>query len=232
MIELLYYLVYAIGIKENILTKNSDYLDEFIKNIKTDILEIKESDIENIKTDVSEIKEPENHLIKAFQKLSKYKLELSDLSNLTDKEQIIKKIILILEEKRFTTIKNKVQNEEIENRIKTGLNVAIVYETNNGIYTVRYLGTKVYFECIKSYTEKQKETEFNLENFFYSVSLNFSHHALNSKTLGEWIDSLFHKNDAYTMPKSRAKANNDAIVIPFFLDFKHSSNCLLQELMS
>ena len=39
-----------------------------------------------------------------------------------------------------------------------------------------------------------------LETFFYSVAVNYSHYALNSKNIGYWINPLFHKNDAYLAP--------------------------------
>jgi len=44
------------------------------------------------------------------------------------------------------------------------------------------------------------EKPFSLEDFFYSISLNYSHHGLNSRAIGQWIIKLFHKNDAYRTP--------------------------------
>jgi AAA15 family ATPase/GTPase len=41
---------------------------------------------------------------------------------------------------------------------------------------------------------------FSMEDLFYSVSLNYAHFALNSKHIGDWINYLFHKNDAYQQP--------------------------------
>ena len=39
-----------------------------------------------------------------------------------------------------------------------------------------------------------------LSNFFYSIFLNYSHHSLNSNNLGDWVITLFHKNDGYKTP--------------------------------
>ncbi len=39
-----------------------------------------------------------------------------------------------------------------------------------------------------------------LRNFFYSVFLNYSHHSLNSNYIGDWVITLFHKNDGYKTP--------------------------------
>jgi len=41
---------------------------------------------------------------------------------------------------------------------------------------------------------------FNLNNFFYTIAINYSIYANNSKLMGDWIDKIFHKNDAYQTP--------------------------------
>ncbi|MEO6670437.1 MAG: hypothetical protein ABIN36_13225 [Ferruginibacter sp.] len=40
----------------------------------------------------------------------------------------------------------------------------------------------------------------DLDAFFYTVAINYSHYGLNSKDMGPWIDELFHKNDGYQTP--------------------------------
>lgn len=39
-----------------------------------------------------------------------------------------------------------------------------------------------------------------LQNFFYSVIVNYSHYGLNSNEIGTWVNGLFHKNDGYQTP--------------------------------
>lgn len=39
-----------------------------------------------------------------------------------------------------------------------------------------------------------------LQDYFYSVAINYSQHALNSNEIGNWIIPLFHKNDGYQTP--------------------------------
>lgn len=39
-----------------------------------------------------------------------------------------------------------------------------------------------------------------LMSFFYSIVVNYSHYALNSLEIGNWIEPLFHKNDGYQTP--------------------------------
>jgi hypothetical protein len=40
----------------------------------------------------------------------------------------------------------------------------------------------------------------DLSGFFYSIVVNYSHYALNSLEIGDWINPLFHKNDGYQTP--------------------------------
>ena len=39
-----------------------------------------------------------------------------------------------------------------------------------------------------------------LQNYFYSIVVNYSHYGLNEKEIGDWIRPLFHKNDGYQVP--------------------------------
>lgn len=55
------------------------------------------------------------------------------------------------------------------------------YEETNGIY-------------------KKHLVPFENNNFFYTIAINYSHYALNSKILGNWLNELFHKNDGYQTP--------------------------------
>lgn len=38
------------------------------------------------------------------------------------------------------------------------------------------------------------------QHFFYTVGINYSHYALNALNLGQWVNSIFHKNDGYKTP--------------------------------
>ncbi|MEP2025408.1 hypothetical protein [Reichenbachiella sp.] len=40
----------------------------------------------------------------------------------------------------------------------------------------------------------------DLNNFFYTIVINHSHYSLNSNVIGNWIEKLFNKNDAYQVP--------------------------------
>lgn len=47
---------------------------------------------------------------------------------------------------------------------------------------------------------KLSPEDFDFEKFFYTIALNYSHYGLNSENIGDWINPLFHKNDAYQIP--------------------------------
>lgn len=44
------------------------------------------------------------------------------------------------------------------------------------------------------------ESKYKLQDFFYTVTINHSHYAYNIDDLGDWLNGLFHKNDAYQTP--------------------------------
>ena len=44
------------------------------------------------------------------------------------------------------------------------------------------------------------ESKYKLQDFFYTVTINHSHYAYNTEDLGDWLNGLFHKNDAYQTP--------------------------------
>ncbi len=76
------------------------------------------------------------------------------------------------------------------------------------------IDTTIYRFCID--TDRKDDTnwyqierlvEGNFESYdyeertpFYSIALNYSIHSLNTVDIGIWLDSIFHKNDAYQTP--------------------------------
>lgn len=81
-------------------------------------------------------------------------------------------------------------------------NVSVIYESDGKIKELSCRNGKIEhyrFNKLKG-GAKVPDEDFSLEYFFYTVSLNYSHHSLNSRNLGLWINRLFHKNDAYITP--------------------------------
>jgi hypothetical protein len=62
----------------------------------------------------------------------------------------------------------------------------------------------VSFNKIGEYYESTNDNiplnEETLQNFFYTISINYSHFALNSSEIGEWVQGIFDKNDGYQAP--------------------------------
>jgi len=101
----------------------------------------------------------------------------------------------------------KAYNDEL-NEIKTGLKVEIYYLLNNNYYRCSISKGKYLLESC-SCTDEQKGfrkdnfsiKEYNeVNNFFYTIVVNYSFYAYNSNYNGIWLKSFFHKNDGYQMP--------------------------------
>ncbi len=185
LIELLYYFIYAVSIQLNhnsrkVLRPYSDLISERKEKLDEDVEKAKHS----------------KDLFQMIQLQNKYALTAENFE-------------IISSANYFDIVTNQLQNESdkllfqknkansLDDLIRKNLRIAIIFETSNGIYIGKYWKSKV---TLKNLSKPSDKSNFSLTDFFYSISLNFSHHSLNSKTIGGWINSLFHKNDAYTTP--------------------------------
>jgi energy-coupling factor transporter ATP-binding protein EcfA2 len=100
-------------------------------------------------------------------------------------------------------------------KIEKGVNVEFYYDINNVIYifkintlsepynssisVAKYEDEKD-IRTIKIINILKDEIELINQLFFYTISVNYSHHSLNSEQLGKWVKPLFHKNDSYQTP--------------------------------
>jgi hypothetical protein len=92
-------------------------------------------------------------------------------------------------------------------RSKTEFNLEILFSTPNkglirlcfdkGKITRNYYSKSGKLHRAKAATLLKKS---ELEELCYTITVNYSHHALNSKEIGDWIVHLFHKNDGYQTP--------------------------------
>lgn len=216
IIELLYYAIYAICTKK---TFNDRYILDTVladlngqkKRLGIDIewlnnarelknkLEngdkLNEGDIEFRN---SAYRLPE---IVALDVLKSHRLSPSQ-KKITSTNDFIKDVLNTAKE-RIGQLDWKIDIErEMENLIHKELNVSVLYEIDGRIQEICYKNglfnhSKYTPQCIEITNDIDK---FYLEDFFYTISLNYSHHSLNSITIGSWINKLFHKNDAYTTP--------------------------------
>ncbi len=92
--------------------------------------------------------------------------------------------------------------------VTKGLKVSIYYELDESFYCLT-VDNDVKLDFLNGTSEKTREVKINkilgidndfFEDFFYSISINYSLHGLNSKQIGFWIENLFHKNDGYQTP--------------------------------
>jgi predicted ATPase len=89
-----------------------------------------------------------------------------------------------------------------------GVNAKLYYITNEYLYCIHVYEDE---NTIQEYTYNETEHTFtkfgdvrtlefsDLDSFFYTVAINYSHYALNSLDM-PWIEKLFLKNDAYQAP--------------------------------
>ena len=119
--------------------------------------------------------------------------------------------------------------EENELEIRNGLAVSIVYESDGIIQEIMFdRGNFSY----STFQPNRKEitsdiTTFEASNFFYSICVNYSLHGLNSKSIGNWINRLFHKNDAYKTPIVINPMRHDGV-----FDINHELHLLRERLMA
>lgn len=102
---------------------------------------------------------------------------------------------------------NEVLFDEDEERLLNSkdivpdINVEIFYKIDADIFLLRLINAKINIFTLQkdSFVEIKNHT-FSLNNFFYTISINYSLHSLNSLVLGDWVKRIFHKNDGYQTP--------------------------------
>lgn len=81
--------------------------------------------------------------------------------------------------------------------LEEGLFFQLYYQLDDAIYVVE---------------KNQKGLQPIQNRFFYTILLNYSLHSMNSKSLGNWIFKLFHKNDGYQTPNVINPYRKDGII--------------------
>lgn len=204
LFELFYYLVYLLGIEKKlgdkrILKPYSSELKWKTKNLVDTYGDI----IESIKSYEKNLKNKNNLSISAFiySTIKRHDLDLN--TNMLQSDinffNAVKNEVKAKEDLNHVII---TKEEEVEDEIKNGINVSVIYCIDDTIYELSHFGKQLKHYKYESSNSKVDSNidALNLEQFFYSISLNFSHHSLNSETIGNWVTRLFHKNDAYTTP--------------------------------
>lgn len=95
-----------------------------------------------------------------------------------------------------------LENDESEPiEMEENLKVELFYLIENNYYKVKIYNEDVSINLVKSSKNKIiNEESFISKEFFYTIAINYSHYALNSDYLGDWVKNIFHKNDGYQTP--------------------------------
>jgi energy-coupling factor transporter ATP-binding protein EcfA2 len=216
LFELLYYLIYLISTEKEINGRrilNTPLEDLYAKGklIEQDLnwisncIKVKEKQEKNIPLnefdkEVLE-KDYKDPILIAIELINKYKIDIPKYK-LIDSLAVAKGVRDELNN-RITPIFFEKQNErKWEDEIRSEFCVSILYEVKNEIKEVCYISGSFFYSLFNPEREEvtRNINEFEFNSFFYNVCINYSHHSLNSKTLGSWINKLFHKNDGYTTP--------------------------------
>lgn len=164
--------------------------------------------------------------------------------NGTGKSTLIELFFLVvylisIEKKKIILNNDKRDNLELDT-IKKGLKVEVYYSIATSVYCLRFNNSNnIDFDLLKTdnllevRNQKLKQIfdiNFQLEEFFYSVAINYSIHGLNSSLIGNWIKKLFHKNDGYQTPvvinPMRDRGNFDINEENYFAKTRLISNLL------
>jgi hypothetical protein len=189
LIELLYYFIYAISIhndKEKLLHEHSEIIQDKINYQRNDTNKIYSDSKKTNALDLLKISK--NHDLTFYKK---------DFEGITSSQTLIKNALRKRSEYLHNIKKNDKENEDL---IKEKLALSLIYETSNGIHSISFLNGDVKYYKYNSNGIPEIDNNYFFDPFFYSICLNYSHHSLNSKVIGNWINSLFHKNDGYVTP--------------------------------
>lgn len=190
LFELFFLVVFLKSAKSNLLDLEGEILktEERIKLLETDI------DI-NKKNIASKEQERINLLEENKNGLKKNEIEqiLNDMFSLNVSNKDLEQQ-LYWETHHINSVKD-AQNFTNENSIA----VEVYFEINGKVSRISVTNNNSSFND-SSLIDEFELTKGNIEDFFYSISLNYSLYGLNAKYLGKWIERLFHKNDEYQTP--------------------------------
>lgn len=113
----------------------------------------------------------------------------------------------------YTHLRNVVQQYGVRLYVANGVYASLYYELEGKIYEVRCEDkqTNLYEGSKLVDLERDHPQRVLHESFFYTIALNYSLYSFNKldytcsqnrQINGNWIDGLFHKNDAYYTPMS------------------------------
>lgn len=146
---------------------------------------------------------------------SKLKVSMSCIvgKNGSGKSTLLDIMFAIINNFASTHLKRMVRSYGVRLYGAVGVYASLFYEFDGTIYELRCEGTRTDLyrgnQVISGQDDKYKAILHH--HFFYTIALNYSLYSFNKKDYqcpddkrinGNWIDGLFHKNDAYLTPMS------------------------------
>lgn len=153
---------------------------------------------------------------------SKLKVSMSCIvgKNGSGKSTLLDIMFAIINNFASTHLKRMVRSYGVTLHGAVGVYASLFYEFDGTIYELRCEGTRTDLyrgnQVISGQDDKYKAILHH--HFFYTIALNYSLYSFNKKDYqcpedksinGNWIEGLFHKNDAYLTPMSLNPFRND-----------------------
>lgn len=169
---------------------------------------------------------------------SKLKVSLSCIvgKNGSGKSTLLDIMFAIINNFASTHLKQMVRSYGVRLHGAVGVYASLFYELDGTVYELRSKDTRTDLyrggQVISGQDHKYKAILHH--HFFYTIALNYSLYSFNKKDYqcpndksinGNWIDGLFHKNDAYLTPMSLNPFRNDGNI-----DINKESGLALQRL--
>ncbi|MDP4201121.1 MAG: hypothetical protein Q8861_00375 [Bacteroidota bacterium] len=211
LIEFLFATIYLFSVSNNILTPNLESLNKHIANLESETTDLSRqlSKLAQKKQKIVSLLKQKNKEISAQVLFDQLKVQF--ITYLKHEEELKLRKDYITKEKKG--IKRK-RNEII--KFGNELKAEIYFEINreffcmildydaasespvNKIIRIKHVNSTA--KAIKCTDDINIRLSDLSKHFFYTIAVNYSHYALNSFYLGDWINALFHKNDGYTTP--------------------------------
>lgn len=207
LVELFFACIYLYCANKNILEPNIKSLERSYRNLQKNLLN---KDKQQLKVSKSR-----DEIIKELENLNA-KISLSSFNSIKSKIKDFEKLENDMEEKNSianSQLKQITQQQNEINEINQRLKAEIYYQIDDQFYSLylNYDKNNDKQDCeiftlsdLKDPTLRPRKLSSKTEEFgkyfFYTIAINYSHYALNSLHIGDWITSLFHKNDGYKTP--------------------------------
>lgn len=201
LFELMYYFIYLLGIEikindNQLISLYSKYLEEYRFELQNDAEKLQDKINSNTEQNES-YSESAEFLCENLK--NKHQIDVFPKSNWTNLQYCDKVVTELLYKVAVQDLLIK-DEKDIEEHIKNNINLSVIYEVDGEIRELTHYGGGFVYYIYKNKEKEEINNKLNLSDLFYTISINYSHHGLNSKIIGNWINKLFHKNDGYATP--------------------------------